>query len=82
MVNAKENTTVALLSERLALACGYDGSMAELIKWAARYHDIGKSLLPKGLLQKPDKLLPQEFETMKLHSYYPAIEEQEWNQVH
>ena len=54
MANAKENMAVALLSERLALACGYDCSMAELIKWAARYHDVGKSLLPKDLLQKPD----------------------------
>jgi len=65
-----ENMEVALLSERLALACGYNTAMAKLIKWAAEYHDVGKSQLPQKILNKPGKLLPHEFEIMKQHTKY------------
>lgn len=65
-----ENMEVALLSERLSLACGYSPAMAKLIKWAAEYHDVGKSQLPQKILHKPGKLLPHEFEIMKQHTKY------------
>ena len=63
-----ENKTVRRLSERLALTCGYNLTEAKIIGWAAEYHDIGKSLVPQYLIHKPGKLLPFEFETMKLHT--------------
>ena len=63
-----ENKAVGLLSEQLALACGYTHAEAKIIGWAAEYHDIGKSLVPQYLLHKPGKLLPFEFETMKQHT--------------
>ena len=68
-----ENISVALLSERLALACGYDDSMVKLIKWAAFNHDIGKILLPQEIINKPGKLLPDELEIIKLHTKYGEI---------
>lgn len=37
---------------------------------AAPLHDVGKIKVPDAILQKPDKLLPEEFETMKLHTTY------------
>jgi HD-GYP domain-containing protein (c-di-GMP phosphodiesterase class II) len=65
-----EYKTVGQLSERLALACGYNRAEAEIIGWAAEFHDIGKSLIPPSIIHKPGKLLPGEFETMKLHTKY------------
>lgn len=65
-----ENETVAQLSEYLAVACGYNHMEAKTIGWAAELHDVGKSLLPQSLLQKPGKLLPNEFEEIKLHTTY------------
>ena len=65
-----ENMEVALLSERLALSCGYSPAMAKMIKWAAEYHDVGKSQLPQNIIRKPGRLLPHEFEVMKQHTKY------------
>jgi len=68
--NISENKAVALLTERLSLACGYNYTEAKTIGWAAKYHDIGKAFLPQELLLKPDKLLPYEFEIIKQHTKY------------
>ena len=35
---------------------------------AAPLHDVGKIKIPDAILQKPGKLTPDEFETMKLHT--------------
>lgn len=64
----KEDMAVALLSERLALACCYNSSMAKLVKWAARFHDVGKTEVPQAILNKPGKLLDCEFQIMKQHT--------------
>lgn len=39
----------------LAIACGL-------------FHDIGKLMIPAGILQKPDRLSPSEFEIVKTHT--------------
>ncbi len=39
----------------------------ELCK-AAPLHDVGKIKIPDAILQKPGRLTPEEFETMKLHT--------------
>ena len=41
--------------QRMATACGL-------------FHDIGKFMLPAGVLQKPGKLTPEEFEIIKTHT--------------
>lgn len=37
---------------------------------AAPLHDVGKIKIPDAILQKPGKLTPEEFDTMKLHTTY------------
>lgn len=40
----------------------------EILRYASPMHDIGKIGIPDRILQKPDKLTPQEWEIMKQHT--------------
>ncbi len=52
----------------LARALGpMDDLTAKAIQAAALLHDTGKLAVPERILNKPGKLTPAEFETMKLH---------------
>jgi putative two-component system response regulator len=53
--------------ELLAVKCGYDSQKASLIRTAAVMHDVGKMGIPDGILMKPGKLEPNEYEVMKGH---------------
>jgi putative two-component system response regulator len=44
----------------------------DCIQHAAPLHDIGKVAIPDSILQKCDKLTPEEFEKMKLHTVIGA----------
>jgi putative two-component system response regulator len=44
------------------------GDLPENIRTAAPLHDIGKVAVSDVILQKPGKLTPEEFETMKTHT--------------
>ncbi|MCM1244261.1 MAG: response regulator [Roseburia sp.] len=46
-----------------------EGYIEDLCK-AAPLHDVGKIKVPDAILQKPGKLTPEEFETMKRHTTY------------
>jgi len=70
IVKISENKAVSQLSELLSLHCGYSEKDASQIKVAAALHDIGKMRVSKSILQKPDNLLPSEFEEMKMHTKY------------
>jgi PAS domain S-box-containing protein len=59
---------VAQYSKLLALKYGLTQEEAELIEHASPMHDIGKVGIPDSILNKPDKLTPEEFELMKSHS--------------
>ncbi len=56
---------VAEYSYLLAKLYGFEG--LELIKQAASMHDIGKVAIPDSILNKPDKLTPEEWDIMKTH---------------
>lgn len=51
------------LAKRLRLS----GSEAQALSAAALLHDIGKLAIPEHILDKPDRLTPEEFEKVKIH---------------
>ncbi|MGH2573011.1 MAG: HD domain-containing phosphohydrolase [Actinomycetota bacterium] len=54
----------ALVAEALELPM----DQIEMIRRAAPLHDVGKIGIPDGILLKPGKFTPEEFEQMKTHS--------------
>lgn len=59
---------VAEYSKLLALGCGLDSAVAEIIRLASPLHDIGKIGIPDAILNKPGKHSPEEWEIMKTHA--------------
>lgn len=57
-------TSSAEIAARLGLSTEQIGLMCE----AAPLHDVGKIAIPDGILLKPGKLSPQEYEIMKTHA--------------
>jgi len=56
------------LSRILAIKIGLDEKDCEILHLASPMHDIGKIGIPDSILNKPDKLTPEEFEIMKTHT--------------
>jgi putative two-component system response regulator len=61
---------VGCYAEIIARKLGLDEQVIEMIGHAAPLHDMGKVGIPDGVLLKPDKLAPDEFEIMQRHSVY------------
>lgn len=58
---------VGLLSAALAEAVGIIGDRLFDLTSAALLHDVGKRMIPSGLLNKPGKLTDDEFKIVKSH---------------
>lgn len=56
------------LSGRIAERIGLSDYHVDMIRKAAPLHDIGKIGIPDGLLLKPGRFEPHEFERMKTHT--------------
>jgi len=59
---------VARTSALLAQELGLDGDRVDLVLRAARLHDVGKIAIPDGILLKPGRLTPAEYEVVKGHA--------------
>lgn len=59
---------IGLYAEVMAIALGWDASLAADIRIAAPMHDIGKIGIPDRVLLKPGKLTTDEFDEMKKHT--------------
>lgn len=59
---------VAEICYILARELGLGKKQSELIKMASPLHDVGKIGVPDSILNKPGKLDPEEWETMKRHA--------------
>ena len=63
---------VGELSGHLAQALGLPPETVDLIRWAARLHDIGKIGVPDSVLLKEGRYTPEEFGRMKTHTVIGA----------
>jgi diguanylate cyclase (GGDEF)-like protein/putative nucleotidyltransferase with HDIG domain len=52
----------------LAEAAGMSDADIQAVRAAALLHDIGNMAVPEHILAKPDKLTPEEFERVKIHT--------------
>ncbi len=59
---------VAEYAYLLALKAGIGEKDAEILKYAAPMHDVGKIGIPDAILNKPGKLTKEEFEKIKKHT--------------
>lgn len=64
---AGHSDRVALITELLAKELGYSEKRRRWLKRAALLHDVGKLGISNSILDKPDKLTNEEFNTIKLH---------------
>jgi HD-GYP domain-containing protein (c-di-GMP phosphodiesterase class II) len=58
---------VAQLARTIAQVMGLDADTIDGIRIGATLHDFGIIRIPTDILNKPDKLTPQEYEIMKQH---------------
>lgn len=61
---------VDVLSVITGIALGLTDSQLRNLSKAALLHDIGKTCVPKEILNKPDILTEEEFEEVRKHPYY------------
>ena len=59
---------VGHVTARLAERLGRPTAEVEMIRLAARLHDVGKIGIPDAILLKPGRFTPEEFEMMKQHT--------------
>ena len=63
----RHSVNVAVLSTVIAMGMEYGREDLIDLCVSAVFHDLGKMLIDKDILNKPGKLNPQEFEIMKQH---------------
>ena len=68
LYTAGHQKKVALLACAIGEELGFDKYRNEGLLIAAKLHDIGKISIPAEILNKPGKLLKQEFDIVKTHS--------------
>ncbi|MFA5165522.1 MAG: HD domain-containing phosphohydrolase [Candidatus Omnitrophota bacterium] len=61
---------VSVYSMLIALAMNLSHDDITKTKWSALLHDVGKLGISRSLINKPGKLTPEEFDTVKLHAIY------------
>lgn len=59
---------VALISNVLARWLHFSEADQMMATACGLFHDVGKLMLPSGILRKPGKLTPEEFEIIKTHT--------------
>ncbi len=61
---------VAEYCKLLAEHLGIGEKEAECIRVAAMMHDVGKLLIPREIIEKPEKLTKEEYDIVKKHTIY------------
>ncbi len=65
---AGHQSRVADLSRAIAIKMNLTKEKVDIIRWAAKIHDLGKITIPAEILTKPSKLLDAEFNLIKGHA--------------
>lgn len=68
----RHSLNVAAYSKMLAEELGYNKSFQKNIYNCGILHDVGKVLIPRAILCKPEKLSDEEWAEMKKHTAYGA----------
>lgn len=74
LVEARDSYTgnhvqrVQSLALELGTALGWTPEAMGKLEYGSLLHDIGKIAIPEKILNKPDKLTPEEFEIMRTHT--------------
>jgi putative two-component system response regulator len=68
----KHTRRVGGVARAIAEQLGMAATDLDLLERAAGLHDIGKIGVPDGILLKPDRLTPEEFEVVKTHTVIGA----------
>jgi putative two-component system response regulator len=66
----QHSQNVARMAEGLALHCGLSEEEAISVKLGALLHDVGKIVVPEGVLCKPESLTPEETAVMRRHVHH------------
>lgn len=61
---------VGLLCERIAPIANCPGVSAKMLLWAGLLHDIGKALIPPGVLTKKSIFTQDDYKAMEPHAKY------------
>jgi putative nucleotidyltransferase with HDIG domain len=64
----QHSLSVCVLSILMGRWLGYDEANLKILGLSAILHDIGKIVLPDGILNKSDKLTPEEYNIVKNHT--------------
>lgn len=64
------SVNVGIIAIILGVGMGYSKNQLLELGLGAMLHDVGKTLIPLEILNKPDILTAEEFETMKEHPQY------------
>ncbi len=67
------STNVAETAQTLAEHIGLSAELQTKVYYAALVHDIGKTLIPKEVLNKVERLEPEEMATIRLHPTHGAV---------
>ncbi len=63
----------AFWARNIALRLGYTKEKLDQVELASKLHDIGKVLVTKSVLTKPQQLSPQEWSLMRRHPTFGAM---------
>jgi HD-GYP domain-containing protein (c-di-GMP phosphodiesterase class II) len=67
---ARHSAGVAAAAEKLALITGFSPTECKMMRIAGYLHDLGKIAIDNAILDKPGKLDEDEFNQIRLHTYY------------
>jgi len=67
---AGHSERVALITDLIAEKLGLNAAKRRWLKRGALLHDVGKLGISNSILDKPDKLTDEEFDTVKLHAKF------------